>query len=78
MTQNTTISPGAGTDSDHRLVILSIRLKLQREANKRPQKSFDAWFCKVEDCRKEYMEGIRVKFDIRKQQRNAEERDRRS
>lgn len=43
-------------NSDHRLVVLSLRLKLQQKVNRRPQKSFDAQLCKAEDYRREYIE----------------------
>ena len=33
---------GVDIDSDHRLVVLSIRLRLQRKVHRRQQKSFDA------------------------------------
>ena len=43
------------------------------EGKQKTTKVLDAQLCKEEDCRREYMEGIRVKFDRRKQQGNAEE-----
>ena len=63
---------GADIDSDHRLVVLSIRHKLQRKVHRR-QQSFDAQLCKKEDHRREYMEEVRTQFDNRKQQGNAGE-----
>jgi len=65
---------GADIDSDHRLVVLSIRLKLQRKVHRRQQRSFDAQLCEEEDHRREYMEEIRTQFDNRKQEGNTEER----
>ena len=63
---DTRVCKGADIDSDHRLVVLSIRLNLQRKVHRRQQKSFDAQLCKEEDHRREYMEEIRTQFDNRK------------
>ena len=65
---------GADIDSDHRLVVLSLRLKLQRKVTKRPRNLFDAQLCKEEARRMGYMEDIRAKFESRKQQGSIEER----
>ena len=56
---DTQVYRGADIDSDHRLVVLFKRLKLQCKIKSKPQKSFDVQLCKEEDYRREYMEGIR-------------------
>ena len=60
---DTRVHREAGINSDHRLVVLSLRLKLHRKGSK-PQKTFDAQLCKEEDLRRDYMEAIRIKYHI--------------
>ena len=46
-----------------RLVVLSLRLKMQMKGSRRPQKTFDAQLCKEEDHWRDYIEAIWFKLD---------------
>ena len=49
-------------DSDHWLIVLSLRHKLLLKVVKRPRNLFDAQLCKEEGQRIGYMEAVRAKF----------------
>ena len=71
---DTRVYRGGDIDSDHRLVIVSLRLKLKRRANGKPGKCFDVELLKQAERRGEYLETIQQQFDNRKGHGNVEER----
>ena len=62
----TRVYRGGDIDSDHRLVIVSLHLKLKRRANGKPSKCFDVELLQQEERRGEYLETIQQQFDNRK------------
>ena len=71
---DTRVFRGADIDSDHRLVVVSLRLKLKRKPSQRSGKSFDAHLLKEEEERGEYMNTIRSRFESRRGRGSVEER----
>ena len=71
---DTRVYRGADLDSDHRLVIVSLRPKLAKRRKQQQKKGFDTELLQQIDQRAEYLQSIRRSFDDRKRQGNVEER----
>ena len=65
---------GADLGSDHRLVIVTLRLKLEKKANRRRGKQFEVVLLRKMERRLDYMETLRKSYDDRRQQGSVEER----
>ena len=71
---DTRVFRGADLDTDHRLVVVTLRLKLDKKSNQRKGKRFETALLGKTDRRMAYVEALRESFDKRRQQGSVEER----
>ena len=71
---DTRVFRGADLDTDHRLVVVTLRLKLDKKSNQRKGKRFETALLGKTDRRMAYVEALREAFDKRRQQGSVEER----
>ena len=72
--QHTQVYRGADLDSDHRVVIVSVRPRLAKKRKQQQRKGFDAELLQQVDQRIEYLQSIRRSYEHRKGQGSVEER----
>ena len=71
---DTRVYRGADLDSDHRLVVVSLRPKLVKKAKQQQRKGIDTELLQQREKRAEYLQSIRSSFNHRKRHGNVEER----
>ena len=65
---------GGEVDSDHRLVVVTLRLKLEKRSSQRRGKRFDTALLVKMEMRLEYVEALRKSFNDRTKEGSVEER----
>ena len=65
---------GADLGSDHHLLMVALRLKLENKPNQRRGKQFEAVLLRKMERRLDYMTTLRKSYDDRRQQGSVEER----
>ena len=71
---DTRVFRGADLDTDHRLVVVTLHLKLDKKSNLRKGKRFETALLGKTDRRMVYVEALRESFDKIRQQGSVEER----
>ena len=71
---DTRVHRGGDLDSDHRLVVVSLRLKLKRKGTHGPRKRFEVELLKQAERRADYVESIGKCFEDRMGEGSVEER----
>ena len=71
---DTRVLRGEDLDSDHRLVIVTLRLKLEKRSSQRRGNRFDTALLGKMEMRREYVEALRKSFNDRTKEGSVEER----